>query len=133
MEPRVVAVRGTGLRKSSRPAGFGPARRLTRAADYQRIFRRRAGQHGRYFSMYIATNPSATARLGLAVSKKASRAAVRRNRIKRVIREAFRQTAARLNFDCIVVAKPTADRATNADLRRELERLMRRAAARLPA
>ena len=121
-------LRGVRGSASERPAGFGPAHRLTRAADYQRIFRRRAGVHGRYFSMYVASPISAPARLGLAVSKKASRLAVRRNRVKRVIREAFRHTAQQLNFDCIVVAKPAADKATNADLRRDLKQLWQRAA-----
>ena len=78
--------------------------------------------------MYIAYSTSAHAKLGLAVSKKAGRLAVRRNRIKRVIREAFRHTAGQLNFDCIVVAKPAADKATNADLRRDLKQLWQRAA-----
>ena len=80
--------------------------------------------------MYVEMNPAAPARLGLAVSKKASRHAVGRNRIKRVIREAFRHAAAQLNFDCVVVAKPAASQAAHADLRHELRRLWQRAAAR---
>ncbi|MDX1550279.1 MAG: ribonuclease P protein component, partial [Lysobacter spongiicola] len=49
------------------------------------------------------------ARLGLAVSRKVDRRAVGRNRVKRVLREAFRQRRGFLrDGDYVVVARPGA-------------------------
>jgi ribonuclease P protein component len=67
-------------------------------------------------------------RLGLAVSKKALRRAVDRNRMKRQIREAFRQRRARLaGQDIVVMVRrevATAERATVwAALNRLLDRV----------
>ena len=46
-------------------------------------------------------------RLGLAISRKAARSAVARNRIKRHIRETFRRTQAELGgLDIVVTARP---------------------------
>lgn len=54
------------------------------------------------------------ARLGLAVSRRCARKAVDRNRLKRVIRESFRQHQHRLPaFDIVVVARPAAVRQQN--------------------
>jgi ribonuclease P protein component len=75
-----------------------------------------------------------TARLGIAVAKKAVGAAVARNRIKRVIREYFRQTRGQLPaLDIVVQARPAAARTGNDGLRKSLERhwqeLIKRCAA----
>jgi len=48
-------------------------------------------------------------RLGLAISKKAAKKAVTRNKIKRTIRESFRLNQARLqDWDVVFVARPAA-------------------------
>ena len=54
------------------------------------------------------------ARLGLAVSKKHCRQATGRNRIKRVVRESFRQNQAEIaGLDIVVINQPAAASATN--------------------
>jgi len=63
-------------------------------------------------------------RLGLAVSRKVSRKAVIRNRIKRVAREFFRREQQRLcALDFVIVAYPEAARATHSELTEALSRL----------
>lgn len=55
--------------------------------------------------------------MGIAVSKRVSKLAVRRNRIKRIIREAFRLKYSDLsNVDCVVVAKARAGRVDDGQL-----------------
>ncbi len=72
-------------------------------------------------------------RLGLAVSRKVDPHAVGRNRIKRVLRDAFRRTRGVLgNGAYVVVARPAAARADNAALRDAFARVLQRADA-LPA
>jgi len=50
------------------------------------------------------------ARLGLIISKKVAKQAVRRNRLKRIIRESFRQHGDVLaGLDVVVIGKPAAN------------------------
>lgn len=65
-------------------------------------------------------------RLGLAVAKKSCRAASDRNRIKRVIREYFRENKACLESrDFIILVTPIAASATRASLVSDLEKVFR--------
>ena len=57
------------------------------------------------------------ARLGLAISKKHCRQATGRNRIKRIVRESFRQHQAELaGLDIVVINQPAAKGAANRQL-----------------
>jgi ribonuclease P protein component len=78
---------------------------------------------------YRATTQS-SARLGMAVSRRVSKLAVVRNRIRRVIRESFRLHRAALPcLDILVIARTLAAEQTNAVLREELESIWMRLAA----
>ncbi len=62
------------------------------------------------------------ARLGLAVAKKHVRRAVDRNRIKRLVRESFRQHQPQLKgLDLVVLVKPGIHKADNPALFSSLE------------
>ena len=70
----------------------------------------------------------------MAISVKAAGGAVPRNRIKRLIREAFRTRKQDLPaVDLVVIARPAAGKASNDELRRSLyrhwERIARQCAA----
>jgi ribonuclease P protein component len=67
-------------------------------------------------------NNQSIARLGLAISKKHCRQATARNRIKRIIRESFRQQQVLLSgLDVVVINQPAATRATNQQISDSLE------------
>lgn len=89
--------------------GLPPTARLRRAADFAAL-RHGAGRlQARHFLLRWIVSPQAQPRLGLAVSRKVSKRAVRRNLIKRVVRESFRLQRARLPpFDVLVIARPSA-------------------------
>jgi ribonuclease P protein component len=71
-----------------------------------------------------------SARLGMAVSRKVSKLAVQRNRIRRTIRESFRLHRATLPcIDVLLIARARAAEQTNAALRAELESIWCRLAA----
>ena len=73
-------------------------------------------------------------RLGLAVSRKVDPHAFGRNRIKRVLRDRFRNLRPGLGAGAyVVVARGAAARADNAALREAFERLLQRAGALPPA
>lgn len=69
--------------------------------------------------------PSTRPRLGIAVPKKQVKHAVRRNRIKRIIRNSFRQRSQTLpNCDLVVLCRASA--IEDAALKRDIEALLDR-------
>ena len=83
-----------------------PANRLENASDFSFVFEDANAVHGRFFTLLFRKYNMENARLGLVVSKKNVGQAVKRNRLKRVIRESFRQAAEIIpKVDIIVLAK----------------------------
>lgn len=97
--------------------GFPRAARLTRPSEFTRVFRQGRRSHSRYFIL-IAKPGGERARLGLAVGRKASPRAVARNRIKRIVRDAFRHSALP-PMDLVVVARNGCGQATTEALRQD--------------
>jgi ribonuclease P protein component len=88
-------------------AGSG---RLSRSADFERVYRRGQSQGNRYLVLYAFPRGADDGpRLGVSVRRKLG-GAVKRNRVKRLLREAFRARAAGLpaDHDFVVVARPDA-------------------------
>jgi ribonuclease P protein component len=83
--------------------------RLSRSAEFERVYRQGRSTANRHLVLYTFPNPSASRpRLGLSVSRKVG-GAVERNRIKRLLREAFASNEAQLpaDHDVVVVARPS--------------------------
>ena len=69
------------------------------------------------FTVLYRPNDADEARLGLAIGKKNCKLAAGRNRLKRIIRESFRQHRSQLaGLDIVVLNQPDAANASNAKL-----------------
>jgi ribonuclease P protein component len=91
-------------------------RRLSRSAEFERVYRQGRSKGNRFLVLYAFSRAEDDARpdgegprLGLSVSRRVG-GAVDRNRVKRVLREAFWEEAERLpsGSDYVVVARPDA-------------------------
>ena len=91
--------------------------RLLNAAAFGRVFQKASNSRDRWFTVLCRKNDKDIARLGLAISKKHCRHATGRNRIKRVVRESFRQHQAELaGLDVVVINQAAAASAANGQL-----------------
>ena len=108
-------------------AGLPREARLRRAGDFAALRTSSGRAGGRCFHMRYHRNELGHARLGLAISKRVSKRAVERNRIKRLVRESFRRMRHRLPaVDLMVMAREQAAGATGAELLAELDQLWRK-------
>jgi len=108
--------------------------RLSRSAEFERVFRQGRSHAGRDLVLYVfPRQQEGPPRLGLSVSRKVG-GAVERNRVKRLLREAFAREAGRLppGTDAVLVARPgareLAEREGLAGIHRSLAELVGRAA-----
>jgi ribonuclease P protein component len=68
---------------------FGKDERIRKKRDYLTVYQQGVRSHSKSFTLIAYRNPSGKRRLGITVGKKVGNA-VKRNRIKRLLREFFR-------------------------------------------
>ena len=109
--------------------GFGPDARLLERAAFRAVFDEGKKTGGKWRIVWHRAGPETRApRLGLSVSSKVG-GAVRRNRLKRLLREAFRRRRAEIapGLDVVAYPRPGCPWASRADAEKELFELLSRA------
>jgi ribonuclease P protein component len=94
--------------EGERPGSRGRRRRISRSADFDRVFREGRSNAGRYVIVYAFPRSTEEGpRLGVSVGRKVG-GAVERNRVKRLLREAFWACAddAVQGHDYVLIARP---------------------------
>ena len=83
---------------------------MRRGAEYDKVFKTGKNVYAPHFRILVAESSSGVSRLGLVVSRKVSKRAHDRNRVKRLAREFFRQNRPALKsaVEIVIVAKPGA-------------------------
>ncbi len=104
-------------------AGYSKQQRLRKPSEFVGVFRSKPVVSSDRFFRVLGKKSAAQARLGLVVSKKVDKRAVERNRIKRMVREIFRdwnetsdQVLTPTTADIVFQAKPAAAGACNQKL-----------------
>lgn len=114
---------------NSRPREHSLRRRhrLSNADDFSRVFNGQTRKHDGPLTVFALANALGHPRIGLSISKRKLGSAVKRNALKRRLREAFRVLPKDElgGYDYLVIAKPHAPLAI-AEYQRILQRVTRR-------
>ncbi len=103
-------------------------KKLKKRWEFQRAYQKGSKYWNRYFVIYVFHTHLKNPRLGITVSKKVGKS-VQRNRVKRLIRESFRQLrpSVKTEYDIVVVGRTQARRLTCQEAKDGLFRLFRKA------
>jgi ribonuclease P protein component len=120
-----------GCHRGGESYRFRPHEHLRRPADFRRVYDRRRSASDDRLIVYACPNDLPYLRLGLSVSRKYG-GAVRRNRLRRLYREAFRLTRHLMptGLDLILIPRGAGE-ATLADLLAALPKLVGQVAKKL--
>jgi ribonuclease P protein component len=102
--------------------------------EFSRVYHKGHFVSGRHVVLHYLRRKGAQNRLGVTASRKI-RGSVRRNRVKRLLRESYRLMEHRLlpGYDLILVGRETADEPDYHKISREMERLFQKAGLQVAA
>ena len=104
---------------------LGKEERVQKSSDFKQAIQGGSKQLTEHFKVFIYPNHLERKRLGITTSRRVG-SAVKRNRIKRLVREFFRlhKTCFPPSSDIVFIAKPGADQLDYARLREELKNIL---------
>ena len=126
--PGILSVRcssslNCGVKPISNRRQFQRQQRLVKGGQFDRVFKRNKRSRDQHFIVLARHNHLPYARLGLAISRKAAGDAVPRNRLKRLVRESFRNRQSDIpGLDCVVMARHGAARCSGQVLLKSLSK-----------
>ena len=102
--------------------------RLKKSWEFQRAYKKGKKYWDTYFVIYVYHTQLRRSRLGITISKKVGKS-VQRNRVKRLIREAFHILKSELlpHYDIVVVGRTAACRLSMHQVQDSLNKLFHRA------
>lgn len=103
--------------------------RLKKKKDFEKVLKEGKGFKEDSLILKVKKNKSKKLRFGLVVSRKVSKKAVVRNKIKRRLREVIKERIKKIdkNFDIIIITLPRAETKDFQELRVTIEKLFKKA------
>ena len=107
--------------------------KLRKSSEFRVVYGSGRRYDGVLMTAFVMPNPRGQHRLGITASRKVSRSAVGRNRVKRLLRESFRLSGVTLgelgrNYDWVINAKRSLLEVKMAAALDDLQRIMGRVA-----
>lgn len=100
--------------------------KIRKTSQYEEIFGSGKRLRSKHFDILYVQNSVGYSRAGLVVGKKNVRSAVRRNRIKRLIREVFRNNKSLFDsMDVVFLARKGSEKLNYSLVKREIEETIR--------
>jgi len=95
--------------------------------EFKRIYKRGKFFVGRFIILYVLTNSYSCNRLGITVNKKIGKS-VKRNRIRRLIKENYRhyENFIKDGYDLVFVSRSTIDLPEFTDIKKEMKFLLKK-------
>jgi ribonuclease P protein component len=99
--------------RSPRKEGYSRPHRFTVQGSFSTVLRASRKLRGRYTVVHVAAGRPEHSRLGIALTRRLVPRSVDRNRVKRLVREAFRRhMLKRAGLDCVVALREKFDGAS---------------------
>ena len=104
------------------------ANRLSKNKEFNRLFKSGRSAYGESLGLKVAPNELGLARVAILVNKKVSKRAVKRNLIKRRLRDIFQQNWLTVlsGYDTVIICLPKTLDKTYLELEKELAGLVAR-------
>lgn len=100
--------------------------KIRKSSEYEEIFSKAKRLRSKHFNILYVQNTLGYARAGVVVGKRDIRSAVKRNRIKRIVREVFRNNKSLFDsLDVVFLAKKASDTLNYVKVKREIEETIR--------
>lgn len=95
--------------------------------EFMRVYKKGSFYVGKFITLYVLPNKSGMNRLGITTSKKVGKS-VRRNRIRRLIRENYRfyEDFIRQGYDCVFVARASEEVPGFVEIKKEMKFLLKK-------
>ncbi len=105
------------------------ANRLVREKDFARVYRKGVTFFSRTVVLRVMPNGRKISRYGFVVSKKITKKATERNKIKRSLRENIRLKLGKLlpGYDCVLMPKKTYFFANNSEKTKDIDNVIKKA------
>jgi ribonuclease P protein component len=113
------------MARSARKEGYSRRHRFSARGSFGAVLRGSRKLRGRYAVIHVGPGREGCSRLGLALTRRLVPLSVDRNRLKRLVRDAFRRhVVKRGGFDCVVSLRSRFEAAHAAPMVAEIRALL---------
>lgn len=101
---------------------------LKKNYEFLRLYKKGKFYVGKFIILYILKNSAGTNRLGITVSKKVGKSSVKRNRIRRLIKENYRfyESFIKEGVDCVFVVRKSDVLPEFTQIKKEMKFLLKK-------